>query len=100
MKSAQVRRLQRNIAKGERTVTPEDLRVNAGWSVKPEYKEYIRQQAEKQNLSASRYVENLIVADMEMKSMLENPEVQEALKSGYKDMMEVHTSKKPRSKKT
>jgi hypothetical protein len=73
MKSAQVKRLQRNIAKGERTVTPEDLRVNAGWSVKPEYKEYIRQQAEKQNLSASRYVENLIAADREIRSMSNEP---------------------------
>jgi hypothetical protein len=107
---AQARRLQRNITKGERTVTPEELRVNAGWSVKPEYKEYIRQQAEANNLSASRYIENLIIEDQQFRAMLAKlpAEQRKELEGSYKDMLrkgitpdaQEEPEPKARSKKT
>lgn len=80
---AQARRLQRNLNRGEKPMTPEELRVNAGWSVKPEYKEYVRRQAERENLSSSRYVENLILADMEIRSM-EEPDEEPAPRTAKK----------------
>jgi hypothetical protein len=81
---AQARRLQRNLTKGEKPVTPDErkekgLRANAGWSVQPELKEYIQRRAAEETLeqgryvSASEYVEGLIIADREIRSMSNEP---------------------------
>lgn len=75
-------------------MTPEELRVNGGWSVKPELKEYVRVQAEKNNVSSSRYVENLIIADAELRNALGDPKIQAALQDGYKEMLKGGTTRK------